>query len=90
MWRYTRHPNYFGEALLWWGLFYFAAATPGGGWTAVSPALVTLLLLKVSAVTLLEQDLRRTRPGYQDYVGRTSTFTPWFPTPPSRRNVEDT
>ena len=79
LWRYTRHPNYFGEALLWWGLWCFAFATPGAGWTVVGPVLITVLLLNVSGVSLLEQDLRHTKIGYQAYVARTSAFIPWFP-----------
>lgn len=79
LWRYSRHPNYFGEAVLWWGLFLFAAAVPGGWMTAASPALMTWLLLRVSGVTLLEQGLRQSRPGYADYEARTSAFVPWRP-----------
>lgn len=77
LWRYTRHPNYFGDFLVWWGLFAIAAAT-GAWWTVVSPALMSLLLLRVSGVTLLEKSLR-TRPGYEEYVRRTSAFLPWPP-----------
>ncbi len=79
LWRYTRHPNYFGDATLWWGLAAFALATPGSVWTLVSPALMTFLLLRVSGVTLLERGLRETKPGYADYVRRTSAFFPWPP-----------
>ena len=79
LWRYTRHPNYFGDFLVWWGLFAIAATT-GAWWTAVSPALMSFLLLRVSGVTLLEASLRG-RPGYDDYVRRTSAF---FPRPPKR------
>lgn len=79
LWRYTRHPNYFGEALLWWGIGCFALATPGGGWTLVGPTLITALLLKVSGVSLLERDLQQTKSGYREYVLRTSAFIPWFP-----------
>lgn len=79
LWRYTRHPNYFGEALLWWGLWCFALATPGAGWTVIAPVLITLLLLNVSGVSLIEQELRHTKTGYQAYVARTSAFVPWFP-----------
>jgi steroid 5-alpha reductase family enzyme len=79
LWRYTRHPNYFGDALVWWGFFAFAAATPGGYWTIYSPILMTLLLMRVSGVTLLERRLRDTKPAYRDYARRTSAFFPWFP-----------
>jgi steroid 5-alpha reductase family enzyme len=78
LWRYSRHPNYFGESVVWWGLFVVAAGA--GGWTTiVSPVLMTWLLLRVSGVTLLEQGLAQTKPGYADYVRRTSAFVPWPP-----------
>jgi steroid 5-alpha reductase family enzyme len=79
LWRCSRHPNYFGDALLWWGLFLFAAATPAGWVTIVSPVLMTFLLLRVSGVTLLERGMAETRPGYADYVRRTNAFFPWWP-----------
>ena len=79
LWRFTRHPNYFGDAVLWWGLFLLAASTPAGRLTAASPLLMTLLLLRVSGVTLLERNLAASKPGYADYVKRTSAFVPWFP-----------
>jgi steroid 5-alpha reductase family enzyme len=76
LWRYTRHPNYFGDAALWWGLACFALATPGSAWTLFSPVLMTFLLLKVSGVALLEKGLSSTKPGYEEYVRRTSAFLP--------------
>jgi len=79
LWRYTRHPNYFGDALLWWGFFCLALATPGSWWTLLSPVLMTLLLMRVSGVTLLEQKLRETRPDYRRYAEQTSAFFPWLP-----------
>ena len=79
LWRFTRHPNYFGDALLWWGFGCFALATPGGAWTLVGPALMTALIVRVSGVALLERGLRENRPGYADYVRRTSAFIPWPP-----------
>ena len=79
-WRYTRHPNYFGDAVVWWGLFCFAAAT-GGWWTVYGPVLMTVLLMRVSGVALLEKRLRETKPAYRDYVERTNAFFPWFPAP---------
>ncbi|MGB5303685.1 MAG: DUF1295 domain-containing protein [Gemmatimonadota bacterium] len=85
LWRFTRHPNYFGDALIWWGLFVIATSVPGGSWTAFSPILMTVLLVRVSGVALLEESLRETRPGYADYVARTSAFIPW---PPRRRRPE--
>jgi steroid 5-alpha reductase family enzyme len=81
LWAYTRHPNYFGDALLWWGFFLIALATPSGWWTVISPVLMTTLLMKVSGVALLEKTLVKTRPEYRDYVRRTSAF---FPLPPKR------
>jgi steroid 5-alpha reductase family enzyme len=79
LWRYTRHPNYFGDALVWWGLFLIGLATPGSLWTMVSPALMTFLLLKVSGVSLLEKNLSETKPEYRDYALRTNAFFPWKP-----------
>jgi steroid 5-alpha reductase family enzyme len=85
LWRYTRHPNYFGDAVVWWSFFCFAAATPGGWWTVYSPILMTTLLMRVSGVTLLEKKLQETKPAYREYAERTSAFFPWFPaSPPSR------
>jgi len=78
LWRYTRHPNYFGEALLWWGYFLIAAAA-GGAWTVFAPLLMTILLLKVSGVALLEKDIGERRPDYRAYIARTSAFIPWPP-----------
>lgn len=81
LWRYTRHPNYFGNALLWWGLWLVSAAAPGALWTLPCPALMTFLLLRVSGVSLLESTMMR-RPGYAEYAARTSAF---LPLPPRRR-----
>ena len=82
LWRYTRHPNYFGNATLWWGLYAIAAATPSGWLTVLSPALMTFLLMRVSGVTLLEDGLKASKPGYHAYITRTPTFFPWFPRVP--------
>jgi steroid 5-alpha reductase family enzyme len=82
LWRYTRHPNYFGDALAWWGLWVVACAVPGGVWTVASPAAMTWLLLRLSGVPLLERSLRRNKPGYADYVARTSAFVPRPPRAP--------
>lgn len=81
LWRYTRHPNYFGEAVLWWGLWCVAGAGSGAPWTVVGPLLLTWLLLRVSGVTLLEANLLQEKPAYRDYVARTSAF---LPMPPGR------
>ena len=78
VWRYSRHPNYFGEAAMWWG-YYLLAAAAGGLWTIYSPVLMTFLLLRVSGVALLERVLTETKPQYREYVDSTSAFIPWFP-----------
>ena len=79
LWHYTRHPNYFGEAILWWGIFLIALGTPGGWKTAFGPLVITFLLLRVSGVTMLERALVERREGYRAYVKRTNAFIPWFP-----------
>ncbi len=84
LWRYTRHPNYFGDALQWWG-FYLIALAGGGGWTIFSPVLMTYLLVRVSGVAMLEKTLQEAKPGYKEYIESTPAFVPWFPrhkTPP--------
>jgi steroid 5-alpha reductase family enzyme len=78
LWRYSRHPNYFGECCVWWG-FYLVAVSAGGSWTVFAPLLMTLLLLRVSGVALLEKDIGDRRPAYRDYVARTSAFVPLPP-----------
>lgn len=78
VWRYSRHPNYFGDAAVWWGHWLMAAAA-GGAWTVASPIIMTLLLLRVSGVALLEKKLQATRPEYVEYARRTSSFLPWPP-----------
>ncbi len=83
LWRYSRHPNYFGEAVLWWG-YGLIGADAGAPWTLLASAGVTVLLLRVSGVPLLEEGLRERRPGYADYVRRTPAFIPWFPGKPGR------
>jgi steroid 5-alpha reductase family enzyme len=79
VWRYTRHPNYFGDAAQWWGFYLFAAATGWGALTVFSPLLMTFLLVRVSGVGLLEKTLRDRKPGYREYMERTSAFIPWVP-----------
>ena len=78
LWRYSRHPNYFGEACVWWGMWLMAlgAAGLGGAWSVVSPLLMTWLLLRVSGVRLLEADIGHRRPAYRDYIARTNAFVP--------------
>lgn len=75
LWRYTRHPNYFGECCVWWGFFGMTIAV-GGWWSLLSPLVMTGLLLKVSGVALLEQDIGERRPAYRDYIRRTNAFFP--------------
>lgn len=81
LWAWSRHPNYFGEACVWWGLGLMALGAGGWAvaWSLVSPLLMTGLLLKVSGVALLEQDIAERRPAYRDYMARTSAFVPWPP-----------
>jgi steroid 5-alpha reductase family enzyme len=76
LWRYTRHPNYFGDACIWWGLWLVAAPAPGVWWTVVGPSVMTILLVRVSGKGLLEKDIGERRPAYADYVRRTSGFIP--------------
>ena len=78
VWRYTRHPNYFGDSAQWWA-FYIIALAAGGWWTIFSPIIMTTLLMRVSGVTLLEKTLKDEKPGYKEYVQTTSEFIPWFP-----------
>jgi steroid 5-alpha reductase family enzyme len=78
VWRYSRHPNYFGDATQWWA-YYLIALSAGGWWTIFSIIIMTSLLLRVSGVSLLEKTLKETKPGYQEYVETTSEFIPWFP-----------
>lgn len=78
LWRYSRHPNYFGDFVVWWGL-YLIAFSGGAWWTAFGPALISWLLLRVSGVTMLEEELTKSKPGYEAYVRRTSAFVPWPP-----------
>ena len=77
VWRFTRHPNYFGDAAQWWGFFLLAAGA-GAWWTFLSPLLMTFLLMRVSGVALLEKTLQA-RPGYAEYTRRTNAFFPWLP-----------
>jgi steroid 5-alpha reductase family enzyme len=81
LWAWTRHPNYFGESLIWWGYGLIATST-GAWWALAAPAFMTFLLLKVSGVTLLEEQLKKTKPNYRSYAKRTSAF---FPLPPRSR-----
>ena len=79
LWAYTRHPNYFGEFLVWWGIFFITLSTPNGWWTFLSPLIMTTVLLKMTGIPLTEKGLLERRPGYSDYIKRTSAFVPWPP-----------
>ncbi len=81
LWRYTRHPNYFGDACGWWGIALVAAETAPGRWGLLGALVMTILLRRVSGVTLLERSLVKRRAGYVEYVARTS---PFVPRPPKR------
>jgi steroid 5-alpha reductase family enzyme len=81
LWAYTRHPNYFGETLVWWGIFLVALSVPGGLWTAVSPLVLTAVLVKMTGIPLTESSIQERRPQYAEYRRRTSAFFPWFPKP---------
>jgi steroid 5-alpha reductase family enzyme len=77
-WRYTRHPNYFGDFCVWWAYYLFAFSA-GGWWTVLSPLLMSFLLLKVSGVAMLEKTIGDRRPDYADYIRRTNAFFPGAP-----------
>ncbi|MCO8122054.1 DUF1295 domain-containing protein [Stieleria sp. TO1_6] len=79
LWRYTRHPNYFGDFLVWWGLYLVAVASSHVWWSVVGPITISVFLLRVSGVTLLEKSLKDSKPDYQRYIERTNAF---FPGPP--------
>jgi steroid 5-alpha reductase family enzyme len=81
LWRYTRHPNYFGDFCVWWGLWLLALTAGGTWWTVIGPLVMTLLLMRVSGAARLERDIGERRPQYADYIRRTSAF---FPLPPRR------
>ncbi len=83
LWRYTRHPNYFGDFCAWWGL-YLVAAAGGAGWTIASPIVMSILLLSVSGVKLLESTIVDRRPAYAQYKRTTNAF---FPGPPRKTST---
>lgn len=78
LWKYTRHPNYFGESLMWWGIFVITLSIHQGWLAIFSPIVITTLLLRVSGVPLLEKKYK-TNPEYREYVRKTSSFIPWWP-----------
>jgi steroid 5-alpha reductase family enzyme len=79
LWRYTRHPNYFGDFCVWWGLWLVALSAGGTWWTAIGPVVMSVLLIRVSGKGLLEKTIAKRRPGYEEYVRRTSGFVPLPP-----------
>lgn len=79
LWRYTRHPNYFGDFLVWWGLYLVSIGGGSNYWTAIGPLVMSIFLMKISGVTLLESNLKKSKPGYEEYMKKTSSF---FPLPP--------
>ena len=78
LWKYTRHPNYFGESMMWWGIWFIALSTTYGFFTIISPLLLTYLLLYVSGIPLAEIGFKNNL-AYQEYAERTSSFIPWLP-----------
>jgi steroid 5-alpha reductase family enzyme len=78
LWKYTRHPNYFGDATLWWGYGLFSVAV-GIYLPLLGPLLMTFLIIEVSGVAMLERNLKEKKPGYKEYIERTNAFFPWFP-----------
>lgn len=82
LWRYSRHPNYFGDFCVWWGLFLVALGCGGPWWTAIGPAVMTLFLMRISGVTLLEDSLKPNKPAYAEYIATTNAFFPWLPRDP--------
>jgi steroid 5-alpha reductase family enzyme len=83
LWRYSRHPNYFGEACVWWGYWLIACEVPWGFVTVFAPAFLTWSILGMMGKQLVERRMLKKRPGYQDYVARTSGFFPWPPRRPA-------
>ena len=79
LWRYTRHPNYFGDFVVWWGLYLIAVANSGAWWTVIGPIVISVFLMRVSGVTLLEKSLKQTKPQYGEYMSRTNAFFPGLP-----------
>jgi len=78
LWKYTRHPNYFGDSAVWWG-FGFMCLSNGSYFPVIGSVLMTLLIIKVSGVALLEKSLKTQKPEYAEYIRKTSSFIPWFP-----------
>jgi steroid 5-alpha reductase family enzyme len=79
LWRYSRHPNHFGDACTWWGIYLVAAETASGRWAIVGPILLTWTLMKWSGAPTVEGSMRRRKPDYESYIRRTPAFFPWAP-----------
>ncbi|MBI9059976.1 MAG: DUF1295 domain-containing protein [Labilibaculum sp.] len=77
-WKYTRHPNYFGDSAVWWAYAIFSTAA-GSYWQIIGSVIMTLLIIKISGVALLEKTLNDTKPQYREYIEKTNSFFPWFP-----------
>ncbi len=78
LWKYSRHPNYFGEVVCWWGIWIMALSVPQGWISVIGPLTITFLILRVSGIPMLEKKMAE-KPGFEDYRRRTSAFFPWFP-----------
>ena len=85
LWRFTRHPNYFGDFCVWWGLTFLAIFGAAPIWVVVGPCLMSTTLLRWSGVTLLETGLKQSKPDYGKYIRRTNAFFPW----PPRKSTQD-
>ena len=77
-WKYTRHPNYFGDSAIWWSFGIFSIAA-GSYWPVIGSVIMTLIIIKISGVSLLEKTLKESKPKYHDYIKKTNSFFPWFP-----------
>ncbi len=78
LWKYTRHPNYFGDAVIWWSYAIFCVSA-GSYWPVIGSVLMTYLIIKISGVSLLEETLKDKKPEYRNYIKKTNSFFPWFP-----------
>ncbi len=78
LWKYTRHPNYFGEVTQWWGIFLLGLGLPYGWYGVVGPITITFLILKISGIPMLEKAMSQ-NPAFLPYKQKTSVFIPWFP-----------
>lgn len=79
LWKYTRHPNYFGDSMVWWGFFIYTLSHPLGWMYVFCPIVMTLFLVKISGVAMLEVKLKKSKPKYAEYIRKTSSFIPMMP-----------